>query len=1042
MIRRIKQRRRPRSTVNSALHALARITALAWWPLACALGDSGKASLLNQRVVEGRLSGLKGAYPCRKSQVGASSGLCDAALQVGNEPELASALAVVVAGTRGDTSAAARWTAALVDLRSAGAGADFVLRAERILTEASVRAPGEAGLWNDLSVARLAAGTRSADIAHLLAALEAVERSLLIDSTHAAARFNRALILERLHLRQTAVDAWGRVLQTETDEGWRAEAAEHRASIRGASATVDWKSSSLPTLRTQESLAVPVLVTRSPQAAREYTLQLFGELGRATARSNVAESQSLFARVERIAQELAAVGGDRGALLTLEALRDTVRRRKAAGALSELPAALDLHSSAAYDDAAIALTRIGDELRRQGIPLWRWATFYAGSAEMNRSRYDVGDQLYRRSLSAVTSAEPALEGKAIWALGVSELRRGNYDAAVARYREAIPLIERAHEAENRGALSYLLTEALSFSGQHAQAMREAMDGLKRLSQYPSSPYLNNHLTNVSALARQLKLEAAARTIDDEVVSTARRVRRPQVVAWALRNRARDALSLGDTVGARRDLDEGERVAAGMKSGVGRDRVLADIAFVRSRTFSRQRADSASLVITAVVEAYRRLSLQNHLPRALLAAAETRLSLGDSVGAEQHLDEAIARIETQAGRFESNDVRTAFAEAADGAYDAMVRLLVSRRRFPEALRYLTRAQLASWSSAAHEMEREVPMDLSRLLRADERVVSFAVLDDRVVASIGTRATAWSFTELPLTRAELAAHTSSMEQGLRMHRSAVRGSEIALYDRLLRPLEPLLPAGGRLTIVADRELSRIPFAALFDTTHKRYVVEQYEVRYLPSVAFLRRQARHARLPSALVIGAPDADGLPHLAHVAEEAQTIARGYGNAKLLVDTPFVASLTASMLEGHTVIHFAGHAVANVEEPEYSYLALGAGSRSVILRAREIATLRLSKLDVVVLSACSTQGRALRRNAMTSGLAYSFLLAGAGATVSTLWPVEDASSKSLSIALHEQLRRGQGASAALREAQLRMLRSPDERVASPASWAAFVVTGQ
>src|SRR5690606_18004790 len=135
-----------------------------------------------------------------------------------------------------------------------------------------------------------------------------------------------------------------------------------------------------------------------------------------------------------------------------------------------------------------------------------------------------------------------------------------------------------------------------------------------------------------------------------------------------------------------------------------------------------------------------------------------------VEAEQLLDEAISRIETQAGRFESNDARTAFAEASDGAYDAMVRLLVSRRRFPDALRYLTRAQLATWSSSAREIDHEVPLDLSRLLRADERVVSFAVLDDRVVASIGTPETAaWSFTELPLTRAELAAHTTSMEQG---------------------------------------------------------------------------------------------------------------------------------------------------------------------------------------------------------------------------------------------------------------------------------------
>src|SRR6185436_6227741 len=109
-----------------------------------------------------------------------------------------------------------------------------------------------------------------------------------------------------------------------------------------------------------------------------------------------------------------------------------------------------------------------------------------------------------------------------------------------------------------------------------------------------------------------------------------------------------------------------------------------------------------------------------------------------------------------------------------------------------------------------------------------------------------------------------------------------------------------------------------------------------------------------------------------------------------------------------SVVHFAGHAVFNSERPERSYLALapsGFDDRGV-LEARDIGKLRLSGVRVVVLSACSTLNPRPTRTGAIAGLAYSFLRAGAPATISTLWDVSDEATTDLLVSFHRRLASG------------------------------------
>jgi CHAT domain-containing protein len=142
------------------------------------------------------------------------------------------------------------------------------------------------------------------------------------------------------------------------------------------------------------------------------------------------------------------------------------------------------------------------------------------------------------------------------------------------------------------------------------------------------------------------------------------------------------------------------------------------------------------------------------------------------------------------------------------------------------------------------------------------------------------------------------------------------------------------------------------------------------------------------------------------------------------------------------VLHYAGHAVFNNELPERSYLLLAptAGAAGT-LTADQISQMDLRHLSLVVLSACKTVRTGRGRDVRFSGLAGAFLVAGAGGTVGSLWDVDDRLTSQLMVEFHAAYRASGSAAEALRAAQLRLLRSGDTRLSSPAAWAAFRYTG-
>jgi CHAT domain-containing protein len=231
----------------------------------------------------------------------------------------------------------------------------------------------------------------------------------------------------------------------------------------------------------------------------------------------------------------------------------------------------------------------------------------------------------------------------------------------------------------------------------------------------------------------------------------------------------------------------------------------------------------------------------------------------------------------------------------------------------------------------------------------------------------------------------------------------------------------------------------------------LVEKHDIAVVPSAAtFLQlriRTSRSTREPSVLAVAGPPSApllSLRHLQRVDEECQQISRFYPRPRLLSGELATKDSFLNLAPSYSVIHFAGHAMANMARPDLSMLVFAPGGRdddSGYLYSHELASVDLSKARVVVLAACSTAaGRTFGSEGVFS-LARSFLAAGASTVVASLWPVGDESTAHLLITFHRELQSGVGPAAALRAAQLNLLRSSDRLVQSPVSWSGFQVYG-
>jgi CHAT domain-containing protein len=318
-------------------------------------------------------------------------------------------------------------------------------------------------------------------------------------------------------------------------------------------------------------------------------------------------------------------------------------------------------------------------------------------------------------------------------------------------------------------------------------------------------------------------------------------------------------------------------------------------------------------------------------------------------------------------------------------------------------------------------------------------------------------------ITVDRKVLTMRADDLADALSRRDEAFAGAAAAAYDLLIRPLEKDIEGADGLVVVPDGALWRVPFAALLDR-RGRFLIERFPIAYAPSISTYTLMARNPNRPAQqprtfLGIGNPTLDTAMKTAFVSlyrdadlgtlpdaeREVDRVRELYRQSVVLKGSEASEGRIKQEMPEADIVHFATHALFDDRNPMYSRLALARDQRGHDdgwLEAWEIMLLPLDA-ELVVLSACDTATGHIGAGEGVVGIAWSFFVAGARATVATQWKVSSRGSAGLMIAFHESLRKRPASplrkAAALRDAQLQLMSKP--RYRHPFYWAAFVVLG-
>ena len=384
------------------------------------------------------------------------------------------------------------------------------------------------------------------------------------------------------------------------------------------------------------------------------------------------------------------------------------------------------------------------------------------------------------------------------------------------------------------------------------------------------------------------------------------------------------------------------------------------------------------------------------------------------------------------------------------------------------------------------------DFQKMLGANEAFVGFV---------IGAKASyVLAVTPGGLTAAPVAATTQSLADDVAGLRAAFvpklgrlsdfsLKSSYALYQQLLKPVEPALAGATHLIVAPGGALDSLPLSLLVTAepaggyVNAAWLVRRVALEQVPSprALVLLRSDRMARAPRPFFgVGDPALAGssakalsalasacqegaaadpallrtLPPLPDTAGELQTVGHALGAQPNAILTGAAATETAvrdARLDQYAVLYFATHGVLPGELHCQSEPGLvlsppqGAASSTAtdgMLSASEIAGLKLNA-DLVVPSACNTAAEGGTRfgGGALEGLADSFFDAGARAVLVSHWQVPSAATERLMTGVFARYAKDPSRDLAedLRQAQLQMI--AQGATAHPFNWAAFTLIG-
>ncbi len=890
-------------------------------------------------------------------------------------------------------------------------------------------------------------------------AFETLSQALALSPNNPVALFNRAIVGEQLHLYRQALDDAERYLQIEPHSEWASEASARVDSIRATLEKHDQShaapllspaqlaaSASNPSLRAEvderiEEYLNDAVISWLPQAYPE-----------TSSKEDPAARQALFFLADLTSQR----HHDRWLSDLLSGSSSTLFRP----AVVALARAVRANDAGEYDSATGQSVRAQRLFRASGNPAGALRTQFEGI---------LAAQMTRRGESCRQQANAALAESShysyAWVHIQFELEKGVCSFLMGDIGADQRASGRAAEMAQRNGYPVLRLRAVFFAatdklatGDQSAAGKLASAALANFwsGQFPAMRGYNLYVLE-SDIAQgsdwpNLQMatwrEATALVDSGEdlltlawahnsMANAATAAHRPEVAELQYAEAAR-LFALAPRTEASRNyaIETGIRIAR-LEARFGRfDAAIGRLASIQNQVLPLSNNYLAQMFYSTLGE----VELRSHREEA----------------AEQALRPALALAEQSLTSLRSEAERISWSKDAAPAYLALTEAELVLGRPQDALEiyewYLAAPQRAAGaqprrSPTATPMPR--PQLLSPLLPllSRETVLAYAALpgglaiwayDDRGVYA------RWIPMKVEDLQ-ELAGRFQDLSSDPKSEKSALRRDARSLYQAFIAPVEQRLAPGRTLVIEAEGWLARVPFEALVDA-NDHYLIERTPIVHSlgqDSQARLHDDIAISADLAAMIVGSTassPSDGLVPLPDVAAEADSVAGGFRSPSVLKGSDATFNAVRNQLSAAQVFHFAGHSLST---PDKTGLMLISGdpasSTPLVLDAETVRRIKVPRLRLAVLSACSTAGRSSGSRGFNS-ITEALLGAGAPHVVASRWAVDSVEARLFMEDFYRNALAGQSVSDAIRLSSRKMLSNP--RTSHPYYWSAFAAYGR
>jgi CHAT domain-containing protein len=954
------------------------------------------------------------------------------------------------------------------------------------LEKASIKAPNDAKILNDLAVAYLERFNKEDNPQDLVFALAKVYDAFNINKSLPEIQFNYALLLKMLFLKDLSKSTWQRYLQLETAKEWRALALEYIKELNAPTVADLWEREKLNLAKALESEGenshtAYKIIEQYPNPSRLYVIEgLLAEWGESYLKGESAATHKL--SLARLVGNILAELQDDNMIKDMVTVID---RFSKAGKKEELKKLAYAHQVCkeginlidqslpvkAYEKLKLALPIFGslNDLSSQMLTM-----LHLARCERALLKYEVS---LKTIYSVLQIAEKQqyfyLLGRSWAQIANLYLLQVNVSKSVSACKKSEIYLKKIGDWDNL-TLIYLGLQSNSLR------LNDLQGGLK----YSYTALISSNLeikkrsllfllSFLSENVFQIKQENIALLFYDELIKMLLNKGANTEIASGFQWRSLVNQKLGNKTNAMSDLEKAKKYAQLSEDASFRLQMeqvinveLAEVNLLKKPLKSIELLDKTEIFFTNVKDYFYKTQIY-------LIKAKAYLQLEDFFKAEEYLQKTINQYEKERGTILTENNKITFFENMLTAYDEMIKLQVTHRRdYKKAFDYSERVNSRTLLDAIEKTKQSslVKSNKEFLISQNANSASLDYIQQKISSSAVIlkykifseklfiwviKKDAFYFEEVSVNEKEVTYLTDTFVEQIQKGFSKEKLQNSQLYEILISPIEKYLSGDKVIIVVPDGNLSKLPFSALVDPNSKRYLVENFAIGYSPSVTifiycFEKGLSLANQEKKLLVIGNPKftKNNFPKLSYLEgaeEEAQSIGRLYVDSKLLIKEQATKKVFIENLTKYNVIHFAGHGLIN-QSNLTSLLVLASETSSKdyydeALFAYELYRYKFLSTELVVLSACQTANGQNLKGEGVMNLARPFLAGGVPCVIANLWDANDVFSKELLVRFHKNFLNNENCLEALQQAQKSFINSQESQKNLPKIWATLVLFG-